>query len=74
MKLEVLASGSKGNCYLLHTSCGIIILEAGVPWDTVLRALKFNITNVLCCLITHEPVSYTHLMEYAKVKETSSIK
>lgn len=67
MKLEVLASGSKGNCYLLHTSCGIIILEAGVPWDTVLRALKFNITNVLCCLITHEHMDHAkYALEYQK--------
>lgn len=65
MKLEVLASGSKGNCYLLHTSCGIIILEAGVPWKTVIKALDFDITNVLCCCVTHEHMDHAkYVKEY----------
>ena len=29
MQLKVLASGSKGNCYLLYTDKGIVILVAG---------------------------------------------
>lgn len=67
MKLEVLASGSKGNCYLLHTSCGIIILEAGVPWKTVLKALDFDITKVLCCCVTHEHMDHAkYAKEYIK--------
>lgn len=67
MKLEVLASGSSGNCYLLHTSSGIIILEAGVPWKTVLKALDFNITKVLCCCITHEHMDHAkYIEEYIK--------
>lgn len=67
MKLEVLASGSKGNCYLLHTSFGIIILEAGVPWKDVLKVLHFDITNVLCCLVTHEHMDHAkYINEYIK--------
>ena len=67
MKLEVLASGSKGNCYLLYTSCGIIILEAGVPWKTVLKALDFDITKVICCLISHEHMDHAkYAKEYLK--------
>ncbi len=59
MKLEVLASGSSGNCYLLHTSCGTIVIEAGVPWKYVLKALHFNVKNVICCLISHEHGDHT---------------
>lgn len=67
MKLEVLASGSDGNCYLLHTSCGIIILEAGIPWKDVLKALHFNVTNVLCCLVSHEHGDHAkYVKEYAQ--------
>lgn len=67
MILEVLASGSKGNCYLLHTSSGIIILEAGMPWKVVLKALKFDISNVMCCLVTHEHMDHAkYVKEYIK--------
>lgn len=54
MKLEVLGSGSTGNCYLLHTSCGIIIIEAGIRFNDVLKALNFDISKIICCLISHE--------------------
>ena len=67
MKLEVLASGSSGNCYLLHTSAGTIILEAGVKWADVLKALNFDITSVIYCLITHEHQDHAkYASEYLK--------
>lgn len=67
MKLEVLASGSDGNCYLLHTSCGVIIIEAGIPWNDVLKALHFDVTSVLCCLISHEHGDHAkYIKEYVQ--------
>lgn len=54
MKLTVLGSGSKGNCYLLHNDDECLILEAGVPFSEVLRVLKGNIKKVVACLISHE--------------------
>lgn len=43
MQLKVLASGSKGNCYLLYTDKGIVILEAGVRWQEVLKAIEYRV-------------------------------
>lgn len=54
MKLKVLGSGSKGNCYLLQNDNEILMLEAGVPFREVLSALGGNIRKVKGCLITHE--------------------
>lgn len=54
MQLHVIASGSKGNCYLLETSSGTIIFEAGVPCKTVLHALDFNLKHIIGCFVTHE--------------------
>lgn len=54
MQLHVIASGSKANSYLLETSSGTIILEAGVPIKKVLHALDFNLKNVIGCFVTHE--------------------
>lgn len=52
MELKVLASGSTGNCYILQNDSEALILEAGVPYIEVLRALKTK--NVVGCLVTHE--------------------
>ena len=54
MILKVLGSSSKGNCYLLENDSEALILEAGVKFTEVKRALNFNITKVVGCLITHE--------------------
>ena len=67
MKLEVLGSGSTGNCYLLHTSNGIIIIEAGIKWSEVLEALNFDVSNILCCLVSHEHGDHgKYAKEYAQ--------
>jgi phosphoribosyl 1,2-cyclic phosphodiesterase len=54
MKLKVLGSGSKGNCYLLQNENETLILECGLPYKTILKGLDFNLVNVLGCLVTHE--------------------
>lgn len=66
MQLKVLASGSKGNCYLLYTDKGIVILEAGVRWQGVLKAIEYRVDQVICCLITHEHMDHArHMLDYA---------
>lgn len=55
MKLKVLGSSSKGNCYLLTSSTGeTLLVEAGIDFKEVRKALDFKISNVVGCLITHE--------------------
>lgn len=54
MKLKVLASGSKGNCYLLGNESETLILEAGINEKQILSGLNYDLTNVLGCLVTHE--------------------
>ena len=55
MQLHVLNSGSKGNCYLLTSLTGeVLIIECGVRFDTIKKALNFNITDVSGCIFTHE--------------------
>jgi phosphoribosyl 1,2-cyclic phosphodiesterase len=54
MKLKVLASGSKGNCYLLSTPTGILLIEAGIPWKQIQKGLNFDLREVVACLISHE--------------------
>jgi phosphoribosyl 1,2-cyclic phosphodiesterase len=54
MRLKVLGSSSAGNCYILENDCEALILEAGVRFSEVKRALDFNISKVAGCLLSHE--------------------
>ena len=55
MKLKCLGSGSSGNCYILTSSKGdSLIIEAGVKFIEVKKALNFNLRNVVGCVVSHE--------------------
>lgn len=54
MELKVLGSSSAGNCYVLDNGNEALILEAGVAFTKVKKALGFNIRKVAGCLITHQ--------------------
>lgn len=54
MRLKVLGSGSKGNCYLLQNENETLILECGLPWKTILKGLDFNLEGIVGCLVSHE--------------------
>jgi len=53
MELKVLASGSKGNCYLLQSKEETLIIECGIPYKEILKGLNFNLSNVVGCLVSH---------------------
>lgn len=54
MKLSVISSCSEGNCYLLTSSEGsTLILEAGVRFSEIKKALGFDLKNVVGCLVSH---------------------
>lgn len=54
MKLKVIGSSSKGNCYLLQASTGeTLIVEAGVRMQQVKQALAWQLDKVVGCLCTH---------------------
>lgn len=54
MKLTVLGSSSSGNCYVLDNGSEALIIEAGIRFMDVKKALGFNIRKVVGCLITHQ--------------------
>lgn len=58
MKLITIASGSKGNCYLLETDTGSLLIEAGIPIKQIKRALNYNFSNIIGCLISHEHMDH----------------
>jgi phosphoribosyl 1,2-cyclic phosphodiesterase len=53
MKLKVVASGSKGNCYILESGEQILLLECGIRFKDIQQALRFDFSRVVGCLVTH---------------------
>ena len=62
MVLKCLGSGSKGNCYLLQASDGVLIIEAGISFAEVKKALRFDLSRVRGCLISHEHNDHSKYM------------
>ena len=55
LEIKAIASGSTGNAYLLDDGAGHkLLLECGVPFQTLLKALDFNLIQLSGCLLTHE--------------------
>jgi len=55
MKLEVVASSSDGNFYIVTGQNGYrILIECGIPFPAIQKALNYDLTRIDGCLITHE--------------------
>lgn len=54
MKIDVFASGSKGNCYKISDGETNLLLEAGITLKEIRIATDFNLHEIEGCLITHE--------------------
>ena len=55
MLLKCVNTGSQnGNCYILENDTEALILDAGVRYNDVLKALDYNISKVTGLLLTHE--------------------
>lgn len=54
MKLKVVGTGSSGNCYILENDNESLIIECGVHFKEIKKALNFNFSKVVGCIVTHE--------------------
>lgn len=55
MQLKILGSSSEGNCYLFtDNSANTLIVECGIRFDFIKKALNFDISKVCGCIVTHE--------------------
>lgn len=54
MNLQVINSNSAGNCYILENDNEALLIECGVRFDLIKKALRFNLRKVVGCLCTHE--------------------
>lgn len=54
MRLKIVGTGSKGNCYILENETSALIIECGVNFREVKKALNFDLSKVVGCIVTHE--------------------
>ena len=54
MKIEVIASGSKGNCYKISNENTTLLIECGIPYKKIQQALNFKTTDIDGVLVSHE--------------------
>ena len=53
MKIKVLASGSRGNCYYIDDGESALLLDAGIPIKQIRVGVGFKLSAVAGALITH---------------------
>lgn len=67
MKLKILGSGSSGNCYILENDEEALIIEAGLPFMEVKKALDFNVMKIKAVLVSHTHGDHAkYIPEYKK--------
>lgn len=54
MNIKIIASGSKGNCYLINDNKTTLLLDAGIPLKQIQIACNFGLSQIDGCLVTHE--------------------
>ena len=54
LKIDVIGSGSSGNCYLISTDNETLVIECGVKKKDFLNAINYNTRGIVGCLISHE--------------------
>ena len=64
MQIDVLASSSLGNAYIVSDGATSILLDAGIPYKELQAKSNFKVNEVAACLVTH-----CHLDHARAVKE-----
>ena len=58
MKIEVLGTGSSGNCYKVKIGKATLLLECGLPYKVIQKKLNFKISEIDASLVTHEHMDH----------------
>lgn len=53
MNIDVLASSSAGNGYLINDGKSRILLECGMPFKELQKRSKFTLSKCSACLLSH---------------------
>lgn len=56
--VKTIGSGSSGNCYLVNINDTKILLECGLPFKKIQKALNYRVSAIDFCLVTHEHMDH----------------
>lgn len=58
MEIKPLASGSKGNAYIISDGVTALLLDAGIPLKEIMIGCDFRLSSLSGCLITHSHMDH----------------
>ena len=58
MKIEIIASGSTGNCYKISNEDTTLLIECGIPYKKIQESLNFKVTDIDGVLVSHEHMDH----------------
>lgn len=58
IQIQALASGSSGNCYRISDGSSPLLIECGIPWKRIQKALEFRTRELAGCLISHDHLDH----------------
>ncbi len=67
MKFRCLGSGSSGNCYLLEDERECLVIEAGLPFKEVKKAIDFEVGKIVGVICSHMHLDH-FLYHYEYIK------
>lgn len=56
--VKTIGSGSSGNCYLVNINDTKVLLECGLPFKKIQKALNYRVSDIDFCLVTHEHMDH----------------
>lgn len=63
--IQVLGSSSAGNAYILRCEHSLLLIECGISYKNVLRAIGGNVDLFCGCLVTHRHTDHAkHIKEF----------
>lgn len=63
MEIEVLGTGSSGNCYKVKIGKATLLLECGLSYKVIQKKLNFKISEIDACLVTHEHMDHANAVK-----------
>ena len=54
MEIEILASGSSGNCHIIEHSKSKLMIECGIPITEIKKKGGYKVHEIQACLVSHE--------------------